>query len=92
MAFCVAGDQQHIISYYPESSIFEIRMKGVIYKYTFPNGKVYIGQTKNPIQRKIEHTSASSGKRNVAFWRAYKKYGSFEYEEIITINKRMRRR
>ena len=23
-------------------------MKGIIYKYTFPDGKVYIGQTRNP--------------------------------------------
>ena len=60
-------------------------MKGVIYKYTFPNGKVYIGQTNNPRSRKIQHLSKSTGARNVGFWRAYKKYGSFEYEEIETV-------
>lgn len=57
-------------------------MKGVIYKYTFPNGKVYIGQTNNPRSRRIQHLSKSTGSRNVGFWRAYKKYGSFEYEEL----------
>lgn len=30
-------------------------MKGIIYKYTFPDGKVYIGQTRNPEKRKREH-------------------------------------
>lgn len=55
---------------------------GVIYKYTFPNGKVYIGQTINPRSRKSQHLCESTGARNVAFWRAYKKYGYADYEEI----------
>lgn len=63
-----------------------INMKGVIYKYTFPNGKVYIGQTINPRSRKTQHLSPSTGARNVGFWRAYKKYGSFDYEEIEEVN------
>lgn len=63
-------------------------MKGVIYKYTFPNGKVYIGQTNNPRSRKTQHLSPSTGVRNVGFWRAYKKYESFEYEEIERIEAR----
>lgn len=58
------------------------KYKGVIYKYTFPNGKVYIGQTINPRSRKSQHLCKSTGARNVAFWRAYEKYGSVEYEEI----------
>lgn len=61
-------------------------MKGVIYKYTFPNGKVYIGQTINPRSRMVQHLSKSTGPRNVGFWRAYKKYGSFEYEELEKIS------
>lgn len=56
--------------------------RGIIYKYTFPNGKVYIGQTINPRKRKADHLREGSGSRNIAFWRAYKKYGTVEYEEI----------
>ena len=60
----------------------ERKYKGVIYKYTFPNGKVYIGQTIHPRSRKTQHLCESTGARHIAFWRAYKKYGTFEYEEI----------
>ena len=56
--------------------------KGVIYKYTFPNGKVYIGQTINPRSRKSQHFCKSTGARHIPFWRAYKKYGTYKYEEI----------
>ena len=63
----------------------ERKYKGVIYKYTFPNGKVYIGQTINPRSRKTQHLCESTGARHIAFWRAYKKYGTFEYEEIELI-------
>lgn len=63
----------------------EKHFKGVIYKYTFPNGKVYIGQTINPRSRKSQHLCKSTGARHISFWRAYKKYGTFEYEEIEVI-------
>lgn len=56
--------------------------KGVIYKYTFPNGKVYIGQTIHPRSRKTQHLCESTGARHISFWRAYKKYGTYKYEEI----------
>lgn len=59
--------------------------RGVIYRYTFPNGKVYIGQTNNPRSRMAQHLSEKTGARNVAFWRAYKKYGEYEYDEIEVI-------
>ena len=36
-------------------------MKGIIYKYTFPDGKVYIGQTRNPEKRKREHIDPKTG-------------------------------
>jgi len=61
------------------------RYRGVIYKYTFPNGKVYIGQTKNPRSRMAQHLSEKTGARNVAFWRAYKKFGQYTYDEIEII-------
>jgi hypothetical protein len=52
-------------------------MKGYIYKYTFPDGKVYIGQTVRPVAaRHREHITPSTGRVNVGFWEAYQKYGA----------------
>lgn len=62
--------------------------RGVIYRYTFPNGKVYIGQTNNPRSRMLQHLSEKTGSRNVAFWRAYKKYGKYEYDEIEVVEEK----
>lgn len=52
---------------------------GIIYMYTSPNGKKYIGQTWHEQKRKWDHKSA---KRNSLFHKAIKKYGvdSFVYE------------
>lgn len=60
---------------------------GVIYKYTSPSCKVYIGQTVRENKRKSEHkhrTIKSRGK----FGLALKKYGyeNFKYEVIIKFN------
>ncbi len=56
-------------------------MKGVVYKYTFPNGKVYIGQTRrNPELRHKEHLDAVTGPCNCGFWKEYKKYKEVKYE------------
>lgn len=58
-------------------------MKGIIYKYTFPNGKVYIGQTRrHPEKRKREHLDALVGPTNSGFWNAYKTFGMPQYEEL----------
>ena len=55
--------------------------KGVIYKYTFPNGKVYIGQTRrDPSIRHREHFLPSTGPLNNAFWQAYKEQGEPAFE------------
>lgn len=52
-------------------------MKGYIYKYTFPNGKVYIGQTRRPIDiRHREHLNPSTGPLNSGFWEAYQTVGT----------------
>lgn len=59
---------------------------GIIYKYTFPNGKVYIGQTIHPRARHIQHLCESTGTCNAAFWRAYKKYGTVDYSVIERIS------
>lgn len=50
--------------------------KGVIYKYTFPDGKVYIGQTRrDPKIRDCEHFMPSTGPLNRAFWAACQEQG-----------------
>jgi GIY-YIG catalytic domain. len=60
-------------------------MKGIIYKYTFPDGKVYIGQTRNPEKRKREHIDPKTGPVNTGFWEAYQKFGTYEYEVLREI-------
>lgn len=61
-------------------------MKGYIYKYTFSDGKVYIGQTRrNPEVRHREHLSQSVGKTNPGFWEAYQRLGEPAFEVIDTI-------
>ncbi len=50
--------------------------KGYIYKYTFPDGKVYIGQTRRPPEeRHREHFDEKIGKLNTKFWEAYETIG-----------------
>ena len=57
-------------------------MKGYIYKYTFPDGKIYIGQTRRPIEiRHREHLNPSTGPLNPGFWSAYQSVG----EPTLTI-------
>ena len=65
--------------------------KGYIYKYTFPDGKVYIGQTRRPPElRHREHFDEKIGKLNSKFWEAYQTIGMPEFEIIETIeNKRV---
>lgn len=51
-------------------------MKGIVYKYTFPDGKIYIGQTRRPIEiRHREHLNPSTGPLNSGFWEAYQTVG-----------------
>jgi hypothetical protein len=57
----------------------------VIYKYTSPSGKVYIGQTKNERQRKYAHKSHAERGTKTAFCNAIRKYGfkNLKYEVIV---------
>ena len=50
----------------------------VIYKAEFPNGKVYIGKTKNFEQRKYHHIWNSNRRNNghIIMYKAILKYGS----------------
>lgn len=62
-------------------------MEGIVYKYTNKiNGKVYIGQTLHPKQRKENHKCALT---NGLFHKAIRKYGwdNFEYEVLCVVKK-----
>lgn len=61
--------------------------RGYIYKYTFPNGKVYIGQTRVSVrERHYQHMSASKDPdRRTLCEVAIAKYGEPSYETIETI-------
>lgn len=60
-------------------------MTGIIYKYTSPSGKSYIGQTVRPEARMAKHRRMEG---DCAFHRAIKKYGfeNFTYEVLVTID------
>lgn len=60
-------------------------MKGIIYKYTSPSGKCYIGQTMNEARRKQEFLGCSNYAGNKIDM-ARKKYGpsNFSYEILYT--------
>lgn len=61
-------------------------MKGYIYKYTFPDNKVYIGQTRrNPKIRHREHLDPVTGPYTPGFWEAYQKFNTFKYEIVHEI-------
>ena len=64
------------------------KIYGIIYKISFPNGKKYIGQTRNSIkQRKGEHISCSrSNKPKYILHKAIKLYGEESFEMIEIAN------
>lgn len=65
-------------------------IRGIIYKYTSPSGKIYIGQTIDEYHRKHDHKSKANNGSNLPFHRAIRKYGwnSFDYKVIfITTSK-----
>lgn len=66
-------------------------MTGIIYRYTSPSGKCYIGQTINEHTRKYQHKYHAFNETckdyDKPFYRAIRKYGwdSFEYEILNTV-------
>ena len=61
---------------------------GIIYKATFPNGKIYIGQTKLSLEDRKKQHLMDLNKGNSAFHRAILKYGTDNvvWETIDTAN------
>jgi group I intron endonuclease len=59
-------------------------MKGIIYKYTSPSGKVYIGQTLNEEQRRKDFLGKAYRYAGMGINNARMKYGpeNFEYEVL----------
>lgn len=64
-----------------------MKKTGVIYKYTSPSGKHYIGQTVRETKRKSEHKRETS-KTQTKFGKAIRKYGyeNFQYEVLFKLN------
>jgi hypothetical protein len=61
-------------------------MKGYVYKYTFSNGKIYVGQTRRDVNvRHREHMNPSTGPLNPRFWQAYQELGESKLEIIKEI-------
>lgn len=64
---------------------------GIIYKYTSPSNKCYVGQTVNEKNRKRQHRQSAYNENDKAynhkFHVAIRKYGwdSFKYEVLLTI-------
>lgn len=63
-------------------------MIGIIYKYTSPSGKCYIGQTIHEHTRKQSHKHSAEIGVDTVFYRAVRKYGwnNFTYEVLFTID------
>lgn len=61
---------------------------GIIYKYTSPSGKVYIGQTVDEKKRRKDFLSANNPYAGDKINKARKKYGpeNFEYEILTTVS------
>lgn len=60
---------------------------GYIYKYSFPNGKVYIGQTRTSVQQRhyVHMSDARKKGRGTLCDEALAKYGEIQPETIETI-------
>lgn len=60
---------------------------GIIYKYTSPSGKVYIGQTRNEKERRLKWNNPKGSYAGPKINRAREKYGihNFTYEIIFRV-------
>lgn len=62
--------------------------QGIIYKYTSPSGKVYIGQSINPVSRKQDFNNLNISYGGIKIDNARKKYSPelFKYEILSSIS------
>lgn len=69
-------------------------IRGIIYKYTSPSGKVYIGQTINESKRKNTHRQNAVKGVSGYFYNAIRKYGfdNFKYEVLFEVKSKDRNR
>lgn len=58
-------------------------MKGVVYKCTFSDGKVYIGKSVHVYQRMKEHIDKINGPSNPGYYDAFKRLGEPEVEILF---------
>ena len=70
-----------------ELPIADLEYRGIIYKYTSPSNKVYIGQTINEKNRKRQHKQQALKGKGFYFHQAIRKYGyeNFNYEVLFEI-------
>ena len=55
----------------------------IIYMYTSPSGKIYIGQTKNERDRKSQHKSKAKFGSKLPFHKAIRKYGFDNFDYVV---------
>ena len=51
---------------------------GFIYKYTSPNGKSYIGQTRTTVERRRKNSYGDGYKGSPCFWNAIRYFGGLQ--------------
>lgn len=56
---------------------------GIIYKYTSPSGKIYIGKTKNTLEERAKDEEGSGYKGCTRFYAAIQKYGFCNFKREI---------
>lgn len=61
--------------------------RGIIYIYTSPSGKSYVGQTVNESNRKSHHKCMAESDSDFAFYRALRKHGlsNFKYRVLYEV-------
>ena len=67
-------------------------MKGIIYKYTSPSGKIYIGQTINEKKRRNAFFNLNKSYAGPKINHAREKYGpeNFQYEVLFTVTSKIK--
>lgn len=59
--------------------------KWIIYMYTFPNGKRYIGKTLNELEKRKGSSRFINYRQNTLLWKAIQKYGADNIKQDILV-------